>query len=133
MYVQFLIKTKVSLCDMSTFSSPPILAHAMATWSHPLLRRTPLFSRHPRPFFRFSSFSTSINQRKCKHSFIRCTASMEESAPSTLTQSEIPITGRNSNWKPMCLYYTQGKCTMVNARIPSKHVINWLIRMLHFG
>ncbi|XP_057796815.1 uncharacterized exonuclease domain-containing protein At3g15140-like [Salvia miltiorrhiza] len=86
----------------------------MATWSHPLLRRAPLFSPHPPPFLHFPSLSTSINQHKFKRSFMRCYSSMEESAPSTLTQSEFPRMGRNSNWKPMCLYYTQGKCTKMD-------------------
>ncbi|KAL1537727.1 hypothetical protein AAHA92_30212 [Salvia divinorum] len=86
----------------------------MAIRCLPLLRRAPLLSPQPPPFFHFSSLSTSINQPKFKPSFTRCCASIEESAPSTLTQSEIPTLRRNSNWKPMCLYYTQGKCTMMD-------------------
>lgn len=98
-----------------SLQNPPILAHpfsAMATYSytHSLLRRLPLFS--PPPFSHFSSFSTSIIQPKFKRSFIQC-SSTEEPAASTLTQSEISRTGGNSRWKPMCLYYTQGKCTKV--------------------
>ncbi|KAI3457419.1 hypothetical protein Pfo_014082 [Paulownia fortunei] len=88
----------------------------MATWRLPLLRRTLLLSSSPPPpFFQFSSFSTPLKQSQFKRSYVQCSSlSMEESTSSTLIHSEIPKTARNSSWKPMCLYYTQGKCTKMD-------------------
>ncbi|KAL8512249.1 hypothetical protein ACS0TY_018629 [Phlomoides rotata] len=88
----------------------------MATCIRPVFRRTLLLSPPSPPFFCcFSSFSTSVNQSKFKPSFIRCSSPpMEESVSSTLIESEIPKRGRYSSWKPMCLYYTQEKCTKMD-------------------
>ncbi|KAH6838073.1 Polynucleotidyl transferase [Perilla frutescens var. hirtella] len=65
-----------------------------------LLRRAP----PPPVFFQFSSFSTSIIQPKFKPSSMQCNSVVDE----------IPRTGENSSWKPMCLYYTQGKCSKMD-------------------
>ncbi|KAL0443562.1 UNVERIFIED_CONTAM: putative exonuclease domain-containing protein [Sesamum latifolium] len=87
----------------------------MATWRLPFLRRTLLLSSPPPPFFHFSSFSSPLQHSQFKRSFVQCSSlSMEESTPSTPIQPEIPKAGRNSTWKPMCLYYTQGKCTKMD-------------------
>ncbi|KAK6134647.1 hypothetical protein DH2020_031572 [Rehmannia glutinosa] len=88
----------------------------MATWRLPLLRRTLLLSSPPPPlFFQFSSFSAPLKQSKFKPSLVQCSSlSMEESTSSTAIHSEIPKTGRKSSWRPMCLYYTHGKCTKMD-------------------
>ncbi|KAL3849213.1 hypothetical protein ACJIZ3_011095 [Penstemon smallii] len=77
----------------------------MATWRLPLLRRTPYPYSPPPPFF---SYSTTSHKPQIRRKFVKC---MEESTSSTLTQSQIPKT---STWKPMCLYYTQCKCTKMD-------------------
>ncbi|KAK4487781.1 hypothetical protein RD792_005531 [Penstemon davidsonii] len=78
----------------------------MATWRLPLLRRTPYpYSPPPPPFF---SYSTTPQQPQIRRKFVKC---MEESTSSTVTQSQIP---KSSTWKPICLYYTQCKCTKMD-------------------
>ncbi|GFP79648.1 uncharacterized exonuclease domain-containing protein at3g15140 [Phtheirospermum japonicum] len=88
----------------------------MATWRLPLLRRTLLpLSSPPPPFYQLSPFSPPHNQSKFKHSLVQCSSlSLEETTSSKPIHSEIPKTARNPNWKPMCLYHTQGKCTKMD-------------------
>ncbi|KAL0353791.1 UNVERIFIED_CONTAM: putative exonuclease domain-containing protein [Sesamum angustifolium] len=84
----------------------------MATWRLPFLRRALLLSSPPPPFFHLSSFSSPLHHSHFKRTFLQCSSlSVEESTSSTTIEPEIPKSGRNSTWKPMCLYYTQGKCT----------------------
>ncbi|KAL2523553.1 putative exonuclease domain-containing protein [Abeliophyllum distichum] len=78
----------------------------LSRWS---FRLSPL---KPAPFFTFSRYSSSIQlQPNCK---ISSSASLptEESMASPL-QFEAP-NGKKLNWKPLCLYYTQGKCTKMD-------------------
>ncbi|KAL7129504.1 hypothetical protein ABFS83_13G071000 [Erythranthe nasuta] len=87
----------------------------MATWRLPLLRRALLLSSPPSPFFKFSTLSTPLKHSKLKPPFVECCSlSTEESTSSAAAvQSEIPKPGTISKWKPMCLYHTQGSCTMM--------------------
>ncbi|XP_062169696.1 uncharacterized exonuclease domain-containing protein At3g15140 [Alnus glutinosa] len=41
------------------------------------------------------------------------TTAQDQSSPPTVLSQQ----GSNSRWKPMCLYYTQGKCTMMDDAI----------------
>ncbi|KAL6554203.1 hypothetical protein OROMI_019876 [Orobanche minor] len=90
----------------------------MATSRLHLLRRTLilLHSSSPPPFLQLSPFSAPHKQYKFKHPLGQFSSlSMEESTSSSPIQSEIrEKAGRNSKWKPMCLYYTQDKCTMMD-------------------
>ncbi|KAL6570629.1 hypothetical protein OROGR_000179 [Orobanche gracilis] len=90
----------------------------MATSRLHLLRRTLILfhSSPPPPFLQLSPFSAPLKQYKFKHSLVQFSSlSMEESTSSTLIQSEVrEKAGRNSKWKPMCLYYTQDNCTMMD-------------------
>ncbi|KAG8386360.1 hypothetical protein BUALT_Bualt03G0140800 [Buddleja alternifolia] len=94
----------------------------MASRSFPLLRRT-LFVSSPAPPFLYSPtpplflhFSTlpaaPLRQTHFKRKFGRQRASLsEEEEPTSGTPT---MGGGHSRWKPMCLYYTQDRCTMMD-------------------
>ncbi|KZV42000.1 hypothetical protein F511_14314 [Dorcoceras hygrometricum] len=82
----------------------------MATWrAPPSLRRT---------FFAPPSVSLPpllLEQNQSNRRTIHCsTSATEDSATFSPVQSEITNPCRNSSWKPMCLYNSQGICTKMD-------------------
>lgn len=70
----------------------------------PLCRVSPLFSRAFSPFL-----PISLSPPLPCHSLTSITTVVSASQAQHLSTSKL----NETRWKPMCLYYTQGKCTMV--------------------
>ncbi|KAI5662492.1 hypothetical protein M9H77_21815 [Catharanthus roseus] len=73
-----------------------------------LCRRTPLSSPIIIPTLSFRSL-----QLNCSFSSIKATLHMEENSTSSPIQPLL-TPNKNNSWKPLCLYYTQGKCTKMD-------------------
>ncbi|XP_051151904.1 uncharacterized exonuclease domain-containing protein At3g15140-like [Andrographis paniculata] len=88
----------------------------MATWKLPLLRRT-LLSASPPPFSNLSSFSRHFLSFQFKRSFAQSRSlamEMEEESMSSILTTQLNSPTPKPEWKPLCLYYTQDKCAMMD-------------------
>ncbi|KAL7218289.1 hypothetical protein ACSBR2_011544 [Camellia fascicularis] len=78
----------------------------------PLCRHSYLSSLLP---FSFSHLTLSLRPNHTRLNNLSASLSTQEPAPSIDSSSANPK--QSNRWKPMCLYFTQGKCTMMNDPI----------------
>ncbi|XP_028055322.1 uncharacterized exonuclease domain-containing protein At3g15140 isoform X2 [Camellia sinensis] len=78
----------------------------------PLCRHNYLSSLLP---FSFSHLTLSLQPNRTRLNNLSASLSTQEPAPSIDSSSANPK--QRNRWKPMCLYFTQGKCTMMNDPI----------------
>ncbi|KAH7512598.1 hypothetical protein FEM48_Zijuj12G0107700 [Ziziphus jujuba var. spinosa] len=81
-------------------------------------RFSSLFSSYLHPFVPVSLSSPTRSLRLPIHSFCHTTSvsAVQSQHPSTPHRS-LPMKNSENRWKPMCLYYTQGKCTKMDDPI----------------
>ncbi|CAL5393477.1 unnamed protein product [Camellia sinensis] len=78
----------------------------------PLCRHSYLSSLLP---FSVSHLTLSLQPNRTRLNNLSVSLSTQEPAPSIDSSSANPK--QRNRWKPMCLYFTQGKCTMMNDPI----------------
>jgi hypothetical protein len=87
---------------------------------------SPLLQSFLRPF---SSSTSPLRSSRRRSSPIAAAFSQASQSPHAVREGQVteaPMPSSTRPWKPTCLYYTQGKCTMVRL-LPSLHLLSRLV------